>query len=645
MSRSTVRACIALLLGTTLAPLAHATPEADVNNVLTTKWGAEAGSTWEVTNQNALTSVLFTPIGGWGLSQGDMSYAVYEDDTHGLNLDGVGRMVRCSAPSPGRTNACPTIDPVGGHLIPGNTGHPISRCMTLDIFRSSQADAPVNLCASQSDQMLEDVWTMVASARRTVDLTTLFPPSGRFTTTLANAITFAANEMVRTNDTGTLTIRILVGEQHVPARYTRFLQWLAPKLPTAVEQQANELLQQSSDPEAVLDGLGLGDLSPEAARKIRIYVGVYHPSISVWNHAKILAVDGREALVGGHNLWDAFPYFDTTPVHDLSLRVSGPAALSAHKFAQRLWGVVCAAPGSRGVGNQMIWTWDTTKDEAELLTTCPTALTGANSAIPPSPTPGAARIYAVGRLGTWLGLSSSGSGKNPADDAIAAMIRAAQQNVIISQQDLRGPRRFSEELDYHVRELLKQYLGETLGNFVTDKVTFLNQMTTDYLSVQGAWMEPVLRAIADAAAHDRKVHIIIPDEVGVASPGYSSSGADAVLQTIMRYWPGAPTGATKSDAQLRCNIEVVHVRQFDDTAGTGYAPGSHVKMVMVDPGLATGGVYVGSQNLYDHELAEFGYLIFDQASVQAVFNQYANPAWTTSATQNGVDQVHRWPGC
>ena len=60
-----------------------------------------------------------------------------------------------------------------------------------------------------------------------------------------------------------------------------------------------------------------------------------------WPHAKFIAIDGREALVGGHNLWSA-DYLVDNPVHDLSMLVHGPAATSPSRFADRLWQYVCA---------------------------------------------------------------------------------------------------------------------------------------------------------------------------------------------------------------------------------------------------------------------------------------------------------------
>lgn len=55
-----------------------------------------------------------------------------------------------------------------------------------------------------------------------------------------------------------------------------------------------------------------------------------------WNHSKIIAVDGCEALVGGHNLnMDLFRSYP--PVHDLSAVVHGPAALGSQLFLNQMW--------------------------------------------------------------------------------------------------------------------------------------------------------------------------------------------------------------------------------------------------------------------------------------------------------------------
>ncbi|NOI59029.1 phospholipase [Vibrio coralliilyticus] len=55
-----------------------------------------------------------------------------------------------------------------------------------------------------------------------------------------------------------------------------------------------------------------------------------------WNHAKIIAADGVQALAGGHNLnTDLFTSYP--PVHDVSVVVHGDAALGAQKFLNEMW--------------------------------------------------------------------------------------------------------------------------------------------------------------------------------------------------------------------------------------------------------------------------------------------------------------------
>jgi phosphatidylserine/phosphatidylglycerophosphate/cardiolipin synthase-like enzyme len=55
-----------------------------------------------------------------------------------------------------------------------------------------------------------------------------------------------------------------------------------------------------------------------------------------WNHTKIIAVDGTEALVGGHNLnMDLFRSYP--PVHDVSVVVHGEAAYGSQLFLNKMW--------------------------------------------------------------------------------------------------------------------------------------------------------------------------------------------------------------------------------------------------------------------------------------------------------------------
>ena len=71
---------------------------------------------------------------------------------------------------------------------------------------------------------------------------------------------------------------------------------------------------------------------------ILLWVGAWRNGLS-WNHAKMIAVDGKYLHTGGHNLWDAH-YLKHSPVHDLSIEMQGLVAHSAHQYASDHWGYI-----------------------------------------------------------------------------------------------------------------------------------------------------------------------------------------------------------------------------------------------------------------------------------------------------------------
>jgi phosphatidylserine/phosphatidylglycerophosphate/cardiolipin synthase-like enzyme len=84
--------------------------------------------------------------------------------------------------------------------------------------------------------------------------------------------------------------------------------------------------------------------------KARIIVATQQTEeFTSWNHAKIVAADGKIALVGGTNMWDGDYYNSPAPVTDIGMVVRGPAAAYAHKFADLLWGPLCDTPALFGI--------------------------------------------------------------------------------------------------------------------------------------------------------------------------------------------------------------------------------------------------------------------------------------------------------
>jgi hypothetical protein len=59
----------------------------------------------------------------------------------------------------------------------------------------------------------------------------------------------------------------------------------------------------------------------------------------MWNHGKILAVNGTTMMTGGGNYWTEY----TGPLHDVidqQAKVTGEAAISAHQWSDYFWKLV-----------------------------------------------------------------------------------------------------------------------------------------------------------------------------------------------------------------------------------------------------------------------------------------------------------------
>jgi hypothetical protein len=58
-----------------------------------------------------------------------------------------------------------------------------------------------------------------------------------------------------------------------------------------------------------------------------------------WNHGKVLAVNGKTMMTGGGNYWDDYKG-DRHDIIDQRAKVTGEAAISAHRWADYFWGSV-----------------------------------------------------------------------------------------------------------------------------------------------------------------------------------------------------------------------------------------------------------------------------------------------------------------
>jgi phosphatidylserine/phosphatidylglycerophosphate/cardiolipin synthase-like enzyme len=441
-------------------------------------------------------------------------------------------------------------------------------------------------CADRSatHRLLAAMTASISTATRTVDISSLAPlPDGAFFEAIALGLENAAAAG------RTLRVRILVGAAPlyhanvVPATYR----------------------------DALVTRLGT------AAKSITLNVAsmtTSKPALS-WNHSKILLVDGRSAIVGGINFWKG-DYIDTThPVSDVSLAVHGPAASSAGRYLDTLWGWTC------GYRWNPAYVWFAASDGAGCLSTLdkdanptPAAATGnvpviavgslgvgIRSVDPTStfrPTlPSAADATCVGTVHDNTNADRDYQTVNPDQSALRALIASADSHVEISQQDVNGVCPPLSRYDIRLYDTLAAKL------------------------VAGV-----------------KVRIVVSDPAnrGLAgSGGYSQIKSLAEVSDTLRSRVALITGDQATARTAMCgNLQLA---SFRDAPTANWADGKpyalHHKLVVAD-GSA---FYIGSKNLYPSWLQDFGYLVESKAAAAQLKAAVLDREWQYSQATATVD--------
>ena len=168
-------------------------------------------------------------------------------------------------------------------------------CAATSPSPGSPRGAKHKVCLGHSDALVLQFHDLIATAQRRVDIALLAPaPDTRFLGALREALETLAGRG------RPITVRIIVGHY-----------------PSADVDAAAFVKALTSG----LEGMPKARLSVSVAAMRSCVVFEDCDSYS-WNHAKIVTVDGVDALVGGHNMWSA-DYLIDDPVHDLSMRVHG----------------------------------------------------------------------------------------------------------------------------------------------------------------------------------------------------------------------------------------------------------------------------------------------------------------------------------
>jgi phosphatidylserine/phosphatidylglycerophosphate/cardiolipin synthase-like enzyme len=463
------------------------------------------------------------------------------------------------------------------------------------------------VCVGHSDlPLLDEIYDLIAGAKERVDITSLGTPRGRFVVVIARALQAMANGWLEKKDKG---------NQKPPVVRMIFGNGLAgfDASPAAIYQA----LVTSAN----VEELKFSELSKELG--LSVAVGTYrtvfkNTKLFSWNHAKIIAADGAKVIVGGHNLWGD-DYLELSPASDVSMRLEGDAAQSAHAFVDQMWTYICknlSSTTSEGKLKKKVTFANRKKREKRTGADVypPSAAdvcSGLNANPSITPSKSGATAIGVGRLG-----AIGNEELNQGDAAILELILSAGKTIKLSLQQL-GPLGFHKKL---------QKKGITLGLLGLKKAKLVDfkNMGTDSEEFDGwGWPVRVINALVDRLAAKVDVSLIVGGPDGGSYEDLN--GAQVTADYIGEYFTWRLTKKSgkekldKSEKELLCKHLHVAPLQLHDSGswpvfGNGRKGfGNHAKAVMVDEAA----FYIGSQNLYNSPLAEFGYIIDDVTAAKA----------------------------
>jgi phosphatidylserine/phosphatidylglycerophosphate/cardiolipin synthase-like enzyme len=433
-------------------------------------------------------------------------------------------------------------------------------CGTLKSFAARPDLAGKKLCLGQSDRVIDRWYSLIAGAKEAVDITQLGPaPDARFMAALRNAITMLARSR------RAVVLRVLIGQyppDHVDAK-----------------AMLDELVR---DARSVL-----GSRLTVYASAMRSCSATPGCSSFSWNHSKIVAVDARQALVGGHNL-RSDDYLAADPIHDISMALEGPAAADAHRFADRLWSFVCANVGS----DPEVTSLEYRAGVATIDAGCLPAIHVSNPAKGrPS---GGVPVLAVGRLASGITTDFA----NQSELARDLFFGAARRTMLIAQQDI--------------------------GFFFpgVPGITYPAGVT---------YPESTLERMADFLLAGGDAYVVLSNygAVGLSKATYSNDIPVADVARNIRAVVQSRTKLAAADlnALLCQHLHIAPFRFGPDAAWPdGHPIGDHGKFWMVDDHV----FYIGSDNMYPSDLQEFGYVIDDRAAADTVRRDYWDPLWKWS---------------
>lgn len=465
---------------------------------------------------------------------------------------------------------------------------------TPHLWDATSAEAPQ---PTDGDKLfLQAIEDTVAGAKRLLDITLLYSPAQEGVVT-GGFLTALANGFKRMTPASGMLVRIMIG------------------MPIGTLLSPDEL-------EQYLTSM-TGNRSGFTAQ----IAGCRQATVS-WNHAKIVAADGRRAIVGGHNMWAA-DYLGASPVHDVSGLIEGSIVECAHGFCTALWKKPAPFLQVEHGRNVFYTTVSMTNGKFQLTNSVAEA-----PALNPTRGSGSTRILSLGRLGDGLvdeftiATNASVTARLAAFCRAESVIRLSQQSLTFSILGVGGGFDF-----YTVWALVKAIeAGVEVQIVVSDQTTLS----------EGGYTGSIKDVLNEFSS------FYIADRLGIYKPDFPlpvratppEGWADVSLKAGPK-WLILPTQEpTAAECkpfldELNAKLKVAPLYYSSNlnywlSGGSKLLAANHAKVYIIDETH----FYVGSDNCYlsggAEGLQEYGHLVEDEAATKSFIDSYWNKLWNNS---------------
>lgn len=445
-----------------------------------------------------------------------------------------------------------------------------------DTPQNTWAD-PTDPPEGHSDWLPQKMAEVMGKTQSWCDVSSLSPPDGLFMECMKTAMK-TINATAKQKGGDPIIIRMIFG--------------------TFTSEMPLSILR--TDCHAVLKELVQG-IEEDDGCNLQVWVGTWRTETS-WNHAKIIAVDGKHLYQGGHNMWTAH-YLQGNPVHDLSMQAEGQCAHDGHVFLNKQWDFIKSKASS--IFGRIVECFPDWMPMATLSHVAVSSfpVNGKTETFPPQYDKGRYTwnggrehlpMITMGRYGHISQGLCTGKYEAP-EDAFTAMFDAAKQVIRVAQQDI-GP------------------------------------VSIDKIPVSGTWPANYLDAFGRALKRGVQIEIVLTtsgSQPGTEPHQAYGNGWDCadVASEIIKFVKDKVSDAAELERIMKNQVRLTYMRQAHKNAWEdGRTMAFHTKHFIVDD-IA---YYIGSQNFYACDLAEWGIVIDDADQTKKVIEEYWNPLWTNS---------------